>query len=60
MEALADHVGQLVGILANGGDADGARPVVVQVTHLVRHHLNLVGGEISSVLHRKYFSNLNA
>lgn len=34
VEAFADEEGKLVSILARSGDADGARPVVVQMTEL--------------------------
>lgn len=39
LDAHADQVGEFVGVLARSWNADGARPVVVQVAQLVRHSL---------------------
>ena len=43
MDVLADLIGELVGVLAGGGDTHRARPVVVHVGQLVGHALNKIG-----------------
>ena len=43
MDVLADLVGELVGVLAGGGDPHRARPVVVHVGQLVGHALCKIG-----------------
>ena len=42
VKRLADQEGHLVGVLAGGGHTDGAGPVVVQVSELVRESLHSV------------------
>ena len=43
VQALAHQEGELVRVLAGGGDPHRARPVVVHVGQLVGHALNKIG-----------------
>ena len=50
VETLAHQEGELVGVLAGGGDPHGAGPVVVEVAQLVGQLLDVVRGEAGVVL----------
>ncbi len=51
MDGLANQKSQLVSILARGRNPHSASPVVVQVAHLVRQLLHVVGSQESCVMH---------
>ena len=48
---LAGHIRELVGVLTGSGDADGSRPIVVHVRHLVGETLHVIGRESEVVMY---------
>ena len=52
VDVAADEVGQLVRVLADGGDLDRSGPVEVEVAHHVREELHLVWLEAGVILRK--------
>ena len=50
VETFAHEEGELVGVLAGGGDPHGAGPVVLKMTQLVRQLLDVLGLEAATIL----------